>query len=236
MNNLLQYDLGKEITAFSTKRNQSPQSKALTSQELPFPVLQPHQVHDDKIVIVDRRDMTREDLQGVDGLITNLKDMAIGVRTADCVPVLMYDEKHGVVAAVHSGWRGTVKRISQKALQMMAENFSVKASDVKAVIGPSIGPESFQVGEEVVEEFRKAGFPMEDISGFFGEKIPDTMNGGWHIDLWKANKWLLTEMGLSPENIQISGICTYSRNDLFFSARQEGTKCGRIINAIKMNS
>ena len=104
----------------------------------------------------------------------------------------------------------------------------------RAVIGPGIGPESFQVGQEVVDAFAAAGFPMEQILKDCGPKSPteeNPMAGGLHIDLWRANEWLLQEAGVS--DIQIASICTY-KNDRYFSARREGTKCGRIINCIKL--
>lgn len=221
---LFYYDISEEVTAFSTMRG----------AELPFFVLQPHQVHDDKIVAVERRDMTREDLEGVDALMTDLRGFAISVRTADCVPVLLYDAKKKAVAAVHSGWKGTVKKISQKTISEMTDRYGTDPKELTAVIGPCIGPESFQVGEEVVAVFRDNGFPMDEILSYEGEKIAGTMRGGWHINLWRANEWLLEQSGVKRENIQVSEICTYQRNDLFYSARREGTKCGRIINAIML--
>ena len=206
----------------------------MRNEQLPYPTLQPHQVHDDKIVVVERTDMTRDDLEGIDALITALPDYAIAVRTADCVPVLLYDPVCKVIAAIHSGWRGTVARISQKTIRLMTECFGTNPSDLIAVIGPSIGPNSFQVGKEVVDEFSAAHFPMGQILTDQGPKVEGTMQGGLHIDLWQANSWLLTEVGVKPESIQVAGICTYEHNDLFFSARREGRKCGRIINSIKM--
>lgn len=219
--NLLQYNIADGVTAFSTMRN----------AELPYPVLQPHQVHSDEVVIVESRTLTRDDLQGVDALITALNDYPIAVRTADCVPVLLYDPVQKVVAAVHSGWRGTVKRISQKTIRIMCDRFSTTPSHLMAVIGPSIGPDSFEVGQEVVDAFRDADFPMADIN------IPkEGVLGKSYIDLWKSNAWLLEEMGVKAENIQVAGIDTFQRNDLFFSARHEGRKCGRIINVISLRS
>ena len=220
----LEYKISSGVTAFSTMRD----------EELPFAVLQPHQVHDDRVVVVDRYDMTRADLEGVDALVCGLYGLAIGVRTADCVPILMYDETRQVVAAVHSGWRGTVKRISQKTIKLMAHEFGTDAGGLKAVIGPSIGPANFQVGEEVVGAFREAGFHDNGVISYKGEKVPGTMQGGWHIDLWAANVLLLEEMGVKLENIYVSGICTYESNEQFYSARREGRKCGRIINAISI--
>ena len=159
--------------------------------------------------------MTREELEGYDAFVTNLPDAAIGVRTADCVPVLIYDSVKRVVAAVHAGWKGTVLHISH------------------AVIGPSIGPDSFQVGEEVATHFKEAGFPMERIWSFQGPKGPKPMSGGHHIDLWKANAWLLEQAGIPSENIHTCGIDTYT-TEAYFSVRREGVQCGRIINSIKL--
>lgn len=224
MNRLLYYDLGPDVEAFSTMRE----------AELPYPVIQPHQTHEDRIALIDRPGLTREDLEGIDALITNLKGCAIGVRTADCIPVLMYDPVHQAIAAVHCGWKSTVRHISQKAITRMASEFSTEPSDLIAIIGPGIGPDSFQVQEDVVEKFSEAGFPTNEICRFEGPRIAGSMNGGYHINLWKANEWLLREAGLKSVNISISGICTYAENDRFYSARREGTKCPRIINSIRL--
>ena len=113
----------------------------------------------------------------------------------------------------------------------------VTAETPLPVIGPGIGPESFLVGQEVADAFSAAGFPMEQIQKDCGPKAPTAHNpmaGGLHIDLWRANEWLLEQSGVQSQNIQVSGICTYKENDRFFSARREGTKCGRIINVIKL--
>lgn len=221
----MKYNIADNVTAFSTERD----------EELPFYVVQPHQVHGCEIREVLRADTTRDELEGVDALVTDVPGVAISVRTADCIPVLLYDPVHKAVAAVHDGWRGTVQRLSQKVIAFMHDRYGTCAADVLAVIGPGIGPESFQVGQEVVDEFAAAGFPMAEILSDRGPKAPttsDPMAGGLHIDLWRANEWLLHEAGVS--DIQVAGICTYKNNDRFFSARREGTKCGRIINCIKL--
>lgn len=221
----MKYNIADNVTAFSTERD----------EELPFYVVQPHQVHGCVIREVTDPMTTRDELEGVDALITNVPGVAISVRTADCIPVLMYDPVHKAVAAVHDGWRGTVQRLSQKVIAFMHDRYGTCAADVLAVIGPGIGPDSFQVGQEVVDEFAAAGFPMAEILSDRGPKAPtasDPMAGGLHIDLWRANEWLLQEAGVS--DIQVAGICTYKNNDRFFSARREGTKCGRIINCIKL--
>lgn len=200
---------------------------------LPYPVITAHQVHGTKVAVVDRPDMTRDDLEGYDALVTNLQGVAIGVRTADCVPILLHDPVRRAVAAVHSGWKGTVQRIVQKAIYTMKDKFGTEGKDLKAVIGPAIGPDSFQVGEEVVKYFKEQGFPLDKI-WFFNEGEGDSlMYHGHHIDLIKANIWLLEQVGVAPENIQACGIDTYT-DESYFSARREGVECGRIINAIKL--
>ena len=177
--------------------------------------------------------MTREDLEGYDAFITTLPGVAIGVRTADCVPILMYDPVHRVIAAVHSGWKGTVLMISKSTVNLMRERFGTNPEDLRVVIGPAIGPDSFQVGEEVAERFKDAGFPMSTIWSFQGPGDGSPMSGGHHIDLFQTNRWILEECGIRPENIQVHDIDT-NLDPSFFSARREGTQCGRNINAIRM--
>ena len=200
---------------------------------LPYPVIQGHQVHGSRVAIVERPGMTREELEGYDTFVTNRPGVAIGVRTADCVPVLLYDPVQRVVAAVHAGWKGTVLHISEGALEAMGQEFGSRPAELKAVIGPSIGPDSFQVGEEVAEKFKEAGFPMDEIWSFRGPGDGSPMSGGHHIDLWKANRWLLEQLGIPPESIEVLGIDTYTTESLF-SARREGVDCGRIINSIML--
>ena len=223
MNEVLKYDIGPGAEAFSTRRN----------AQLPYPVIQGHQVHGSRVAIVNRPGMTREELEGFDAFVTNLPGVAIGVRTADSVPVLLYDPVRRVVAAIHTGWKGTVLHISQGAIDAMALEFKSRPADIRAVIGPGIGPDSFQVGEDVAAKFKKAGFPMDEIWSFHGPGNGSPMSGGHHIDLFKANRWLLEDAGVLPSNIQVCGIDTYA-DVSFFSDRREGVQCGRIINAIKL--
>ena len=221
--NLLRYDPGTGAEAFTTRRDSL----------LPYPVIQGHQVHGTKVAVIDRPDMTREDLEGYDAFICALPGVAIGVRTADCVPVLLHDPVRHVVAAVHSGWKGTVLKIAMEAISLMKREFGCQPGDLRAIIGPAIGPDSFQVGEEVVEKFRDAGFPMEMIHSFRGPGDGSPMSGGHHIDLFLANKWILEECGIRSSNISIYDIDTYT-DPSFFSARWESTACGRNINAIRL--
>lgn len=219
---LLRYDLGEGVEAFSAMRD----------AQLPYPVVQAHQVHGIRIAHVTRPDTTREELEGYDALITSVPGVAIGARTADCIPILIYDPVKRVVAAVHSGWRGTVQGISAAVINEMAFSYGSRAEDLRAVIGPGIGPRSFQVGEEVAAAFRDAGFPMEGIWTFEGPK-GEGMQGGHHIDLWEACRLTLVRSGIPDTSIQLAAVDTFVTPE-FYSARREGISCGRIINAICM--
>lgn len=219
---LLGYSISDKVEAFTTMRD----------AQLPFPVLCGHQVHGYNVGVVYREGMTREDFQGYDALITNLP-IAIGVRTADCIPVLLYDPTHRAVAAVHAGWKGTVQKIIRYTLSKMASEYGTRPEDINAVIGPGISLENFQVGEEVPQLFREVGFPFEQIWKWDGPPEHGSMKGGHHVDLKAANRWLLESAGVQPQNIQMIDICTYS-DTRFFSARREGFECGRNINAIQL--
>ena len=213
--NLLQYRLGAGVEAFTARRD----------SVLPYPVIQGHQVHGSRIAIVDRPDLTREDLEGYDAFITDIPGIAIGVRTADCTPVLLFDPVHRVIAAVHSGWRGTVSKISQKTVRLMGEVFGTCPADLCGVIGPAV----FQAS-------KSNSSPPPSSNQAWMSLVPtstDRMSGGHHIDLFKANRWILEGCGLKPGNIQIYDIDTFT--DLsFYSARREGVGCGRNINSIKL--
>jgi len=218
---LLRYDLGAGVEAFSTQRD----------AVLPYEVTQGHQVHWNRVAAIGRPGMTREELEGYDAFMTNLPGVAIGVRTADCVPVLLYDPVQRAIAAIHAGWKGTILHITQSAIAAMEQAYGCEPANMRAVLGPGIGPESFQVGEEVATRFKEAGFPMDQIWSFHGTGDGTPMSGGHHIDLFKANRWLLQQAGIPSGNIYACGIDTYT-DDAYFSARREGYSCGRTVNAI----
>lgn len=195
----------------------------------------PHQTHGTRTVCIDRALLEADDnarataLEGVDALITNLTGVCIGVSTADCVPVLLYDEEHHAAAAVHAGWRGTVARITAVAIEAMQTAYGTRPGALRAVIGPSISQAAFEVGDEVYQAFQTAGFPMQEVARRYS-----TGNGEekWHIDLWAANVVTLTELGVDLGHIHVAGICTYTHADSFFSARKEGIRSGRMYSGI----
>lgn len=205
---------------------------ALLAKELALPrsaILMPHQVHGEQHVCIEEDFFSKPAeqqavlLEGVDIIMTPLRKVCVGVSTADCVPVLLYDEATGVVAAVHAGWRGTVARVVCQALRVMEERYHADSSRVVAAIGPSISLEAFEVGDEVYDRFLLAGFDMPSISRRCDK---------WHIDLPECNRQQLLSMGVKAESIQSSGICTYTDSERFFSARRLGTASGRIFTGI----
>ena len=175
----------------------------------------------------DTSEGIRQDLLiGIDALITNVPGYCVCVTTADCVPVLLYDKKLQVVAAIHAGWKGTVKHIVSNVLEHMNQKFGTQGEDVIACIGPSISLTSFEVGDEVYEAFKESGFDMSLIS------VKKRKTGKYHIDLWEANRIELLNAGVPAEQIEVAGICSYIHHDEFFSARRLGIDSGRTLSGI----
>ena len=184
-------------------------------------LVMPHQVHD---CVVRRIDGPQQGvIEGVDAVMTDVPQLCIGVSTADCIPVLLYDSTHRAVSAVHAGWRGTVLRIVQKAVEAMRDTYGTAPADLQAVIGPGISLDSFEVGDEVYNQFLSAGFDMQPIS---------RRDAKWHIDLPMCNRLQLMEAGIPSNHIQMTNICTYQQYDRYFSARRLGIQSGRIYTGI----
>ncbi len=205
-------------------------------------LIMPHQVHLTKVVRIDEAFLAQGTperqalLEGVDALMTNLNNVCIGVSTADCIPVLLYDKAHQAVCAIHAGWRGTVRRIVVRAIEAMREAYDTLPRQLTAQIGPGIHLDSFEVGDEVYDTFRQAGFPMEQIS----RKYPSSDSGGslspqkWHIDLPECNRLQLLNAGLLSQSVCVSPVCTYQQATNYFSARRLGIDSGRIFTGIML--
>ena len=200
----------------------------------------PHQIHSDSSRIIANEyfklpaNIREQIIEGVDAVMTNELNVCIGVSTADCIPILLYDTKHHATAAIHAGWRGTVKHIVQKTIKEMGIVYQTKPQELQAVIGPGISLQNFEVGDEVYEQFANACFDMERIARRF--RVMQTKEGElplkWHLDLKLSNRIDMETMGVLPQNIIDEGICTYDNTNDYFSARKLGVDSGRIYNGI----
>ncbi len=184
-----------------------------------------------------------------DGLMTDEPGVAIGIQTADCVPVLVADRKRGAVAAFHAGWRGTLRRVIESGIGRMRVEFGSDPADLVAAIGPAIGQCCYSVGEEVEHEFYsqfayaselfcevfdsdpvRKKYPML----FLSQRAPghSDFGPGLHLDLQEANRRQLVDAGIAAESIDVIGKCTNCRTDLFFSYRAEQGFTGRMLSVI----
>ena len=219
------------------------QTLGITDERL----IMPHQVHLTKVAKVDEAFFTLNDrdrletLEGVDAVMTNLRGVCIGVSTADCIPVLLYDKGKQAICAIHAGWRGTVKRIVRKAVEAMTEAYGTAPQQIVAQIGPGIHLDSFEVGDEVYDAFVNGGFEMEKISKKYpinnsGSKLftfhSSLLPSKWHIDLPMCNRLQLMAAGVEQQNIRVSPICTFQQANDYFSARRLGINSGRIFTGI----
>ena len=184
----------------------------------------PKQNHSVNIEIVESSNNIFPD---TDALITNVPGICIAVRTADCVPVLLYDPIQKAIAAIHSGWKGTLQKITNKTIVRMTKAFGCNPGDIIAGIGPSIGPEVYEVGKDVID-----GFDKEFKKNTFFKAIKDSDKA--LLNLWKANEQILLDSGVPKKNIEIAEMCTYSNPNLFYSARRDGQRSGRLATGIML--
>lgn len=194
------------------------------------------QVHGSEVRVVRRREDAgdgggRGETERCDALVTGVSRVLLGVKTADCVPLILADRRTGACAAVHAGWRGTLARIVRHALARMREEYGTLSSDVRAAIGPAALSCCYEVGPEVIAAFRSE---FEKADALF----TPTREGHALIDLHRANLEQLTEAGVNPQRIHVLPLCTMCRTDLFFSYRREKSlygKTGRLLSVIGRN-
>lgn len=194
----------------------------------------PHQVHGKDILVVDEAFTALPHaeqlaaLDGVDAIITHVPGIAIAVTTADCVPVVLYDAEHHAVAAIHAGWRGTAQEIVRHTIDRMKQLYGTDSAHLQAGIAPCIGVEAYEVGNEVVDALRSAGFDINSIT------IRNRSTGKMHIDLAAANADLLLRCGVELDHIEVCGICTYRNSRDFYSVRALGSETGRFLTGIML--
>ncbi|HZQ10822.1 MAG TPA: peptidoglycan editing factor PgeF [Anaerolineae bacterium] len=182
-----------------------------------------HQAQADRVAQVTLAERGTR-IQGVDGLITNLRGIPLMLRFADCVPILLYDPTHQAIGIAHAGWRGTVGKVVTNTVKAMQNAFGTEPSDLIAAICPSIGPCCYEIGADVREQV-EAAFP-----GTSELLLP--RNGTLHLDLWQANALQLR--GLGVEQIDVAEVCTADNTNDFYSWRREKTHTGRFAAVIAL--
>jgi YfiH family protein len=187
------------------------------------------QVHRADVAVVRLGRSGRWDRPDADVIVSNDPSSAVGVRVADCAPVLLADRKRGVVGAVHAGWRGTVQEAAPAGVEAMICEFGSEPQDLIAAIGPCLGPCCGEVGSEVVDAFREGGHGEGRITRWFTVGP----SGRPHLDLWRANADQLEEAGLRAANIHIARLCTRTHAGHLHSYRAEGEKSGRMLGVIR---
>jgi hypothetical protein len=176
------------------------------------------QVHSADVVCASAPRPADAKHQKADIILTDRPDVTLYMRFADCVPILLYDPVRALVGLAHAGWLGTIRGAARAAIRGMMETYGSDARDILAAIGPSIGPDHYEVGPEVVEQVRQA-------FSSHGDHLIDVREGKTYLDLWTANRIQLEESGV--EHVEVAELCTACHLDDWFSHRAEHGKTGR---------
>jgi polyphenol oxidase len=206
---------------FQESREQLAEMLKIQANQLVFP----RQTHTNCVVALS--EIPEKEIKETDALVTNQPGICLCVQTADCVPILLFDPKKQAISAVHAGWRGTVQKILEEAVKKMKTSYGSSPENILALIGASIGPGVYEVGDEVVTEARK------NIPNVEKTLHKNSLNK-FHFNLWEANHQLLLQCGLHLDNIEISGECSFTFNEKYFSARREGIHTGRMVSGIML--
>ncbi len=176
------------------------------------------QVHSADVIYADAPRPLDTQYRKADIILTDNPQVTLFMRFADCTPILLYDPKKNAIGIVHSGWLGTVRGAVRSAVQAMQWRYGTNPADILAAIGPAIGPDHYEVGEDVISQVKDAfGADTSPLLKVHGDKF--------HFDLWKANRLLLEGAGV--KQVETAGICTACHPDDWFSYRGEKGKTGR---------
>lgn len=176
------------------------------------------QVHSADVIFADEPRPLDTDYQKADIMLTDNPQVTLFMRFADCTPILLHDPVAQVIGIVHSGWLGTVRGAARAAVLAMQDRYETNPADVLAAIGPAIGPDHYEIGEDVISQ-------VNDVFGAQAELLLEKHGKSVHFNLWKANQILLNQAGV--RQIEIAGICTACHTDDWFSYRAEKGKTGR---------
>lgn len=200
---------------------------------LPENIVFSDQVHDVKVKRVGKKEcqgsrrLSEKRLKGIDGIMTDEENVVLVTSYADCVPLFFVDEKNHAIAASHAGWRGTVGRIGEITVKTMEKEFKTNPMDLKVVIGPSICQDCYEVSADVAGQFMELSESLKDKESCNQIVINSpSEEGKYQLNLWLANKAVLINAGVLPENIHISGLCTCCNSELLFSHRASNGKRG----------
>ncbi len=194
-------------------------------------IVRVRQVHGRAVRVVRRGSWTPETAAGIpdgDAIVSDEPGLVLAVVVADCVPILMVDTRTGASAAIHAGWRGTCAGIARETVEAMARELGTRPADVIAAIGPSIGPDDYEVGESVRDAFRDAGHEAALVDRWFIRR-DDTRP---HLDLWQANRDQLEGAGVTAQAIWSCGLSTCRYPGVFESYRRDGTNAGRMAAVV----
>lgn len=176
------------------------------------------QVHGNEVAIAESPRPSQQPYHRADALITDHTEVSLFMRFADCVPILLADPKHKAVGLVHAGWKGTVNAVVRSTVAEMIHRYNTRPSDLLAAIGPSIGPDHYQIGEDVAALVRQV-FAEETNA------VLHVIEGQMHFDLWTANRIHLQQEGI--HQIEVAGLCTACCVNEFYSHRAEHGRTGR---------
>jgi YfiH family protein len=182
------------------------------------------QVHGNSVRILKRgADADAAAKPDGDAIVSNQAGLVLAVMVADCVPIIVVDRKTGAAGAIHAGWRGTCARVAVAAIEAMEYEFGTSPSDAVAAIGPSIGPDDYEVGESLVDAFQQAGHDPLDVSRWFTRQPSKLL-----LDLWAANRDQLIQAGLRADHIFTCGLSTLAHPEVFDSYRADAERAGRM--------
>lgn len=205
----LSFTRGDEEVA--VRENFRRMAKAIGVKEDSFvKAVQTHTTNVHKVTLENKH----EELQDVDGLITDVPGICLVTTYADCVPLFFIDSRHRAIGLSHSGWRGTVGKMGKETLRRMQEEYGTAPEDVVTAIGPSICQDCYEVSEDVIERFKEA-FDSKYWDDLFYQKE----NKKYQLNLWRANEIILLEAGVREENIAVTNVCTNCNPDILFSHR-----------------
>ncbi|MFC6331351.1 peptidoglycan editing factor PgeF [Paenibacillus septentrionalis] len=196
------------------------------------------QIHGNQIAIVTSKERGRgrasmqDAIIGVDGLVTNEKDVLLTSFYADCVPLYFWDAEHHVIGLAHAGWKGTVTAIAREMIEVMSQHYGTKPEQLQCAIGPSIGACCYEVNHVVIDRVVGLWEELELPEVILESVFLNKREGKAHINLKEINRQIMIKAGILPSHIEISERCTGCQHDLFYSHRMENGKTGRMASWI----